>query len=172
MNSQLNTPSIEQLLKNMHHIKQAHPSDAFRKNARIRIMNTITTPRAFKLSWYQKPRVAGYIAGSAIATFIFSAGTVFAAQSSLPNALLYPIKIASEKVALTLSPSTSLKTTVASSIISRRIDELKEAQKSGNEKAIDESITNFNNELDTLDRKKGILRTSIDQTISKHRIFL
>ncbi len=165
-----NTSDIENML---HSLKQeATPSDTFRNNARIRIINAVTNPHPLRVSWYRRPRVFGYTLGTAIATVILSAGAVYAAQGSLPNSSLYPIKVLSEQVALTLSPTESLKTTVASSIISRRIDEIQHAQIQGNQKVIDASITNLNDDIKKIEKRKDVSHETINTVLTEHKTFI
>lgn len=160
---------LEQLLKDLK--TDTVPSLTFRQNARVRILNTVTTPHPLRMSWYRKPRVWGYTFGTAIATVTLSVGTVFAAQSSLPNSALYPVKVLSEQVALTLSP-TSFKTAVASTIISRRVEEIEKVQKQGNKKELDQSIANFDEDVATLKKHEGISRSVIENTIAQHEKYV
>lgn len=163
---------LEQLLRSLKQESETVPADTFRANARIRILNTIASPRPLRISWYQKPRILGYTFGAAIATVVLSVGTVYAAQSSLPNSKLYPLKVLSEQAALTISPTESLKTTVAGSIISRRIDEIEHAQKQGGQKEIDASITNLNDDVAELQKRKDISHDAIETILTKHRTFI
>ncbi len=163
-------PDIEKVLRNLK--QEAIPSDTFKLNARIRILNTVTTSHPFQASWYKRPRVLGYTFGTAIATVVLSVGTVYAAQSSLPNSKLYPIKVLSERVALTLSPTTSIKSTVAGTIISRRIDEIEKVQEQGNPQEVETSIINLHKEVDSLERQKDISKNSINIELEKHKTFI
>lgn len=165
--------NISDIEKILHSLKEeVMPSDTFRTNARIRILNIVTSPHPLRLSWYQKPRILGYTLGTAIATVVLSVGTVYAAQSSLPNSALYPVKVFSEDVALTLSPTESLKTTVAQTIISRRVTEVENAQKQGNSKAMQESITHFKEDVSSIQKRKDVSQNKIEQEISKHKDFM
>lgn len=162
-----NISEIENIL---HALKgDAVLSDTFRTNARIRILNTVTNPQPLKLSWYKKPRVLGYTLGTAIATVVLSVGTVYAAQSSLPQSALYPVKVFSEDVALTLSPTESLKTSVASTIISRRITEVEALQKQGDQQAVKESISHLNADVESIQKRHDISREKIEQTLTEHK---
>lgn len=165
-----NTSDIENILRSLK--QEGLPSDTFRANARIRIINTVTNPHPLRVSWYQRPRVLGYTLGTAIATVVLSVGTVYAAQASFPNSTLYPIKVLSEQVALTLSPTESLKTTVASSIISRRIDEIQHAQTQGDQKEIDASVDNLNNDVAELQQRKDISHETIETVLTQHQTFI
>lgn len=167
-----NATNIEELLRNLKEESAAVPSETFRTNARIRIINTVTNPHPLRASWYQRPRVLGYTVGTAIATVVFSVGTVYAAQSSLPNSTLYPIKVFSEQAALTLSPTSSIKTTVVSTIVARRIDEIQAAQKQGDQKEIDASITNFDDDISALQKRKDISQESLHGILSTHQTFI
>lgn len=156
--------NIIKLLKGLK--EEGVPTDSFRTNAKIRIINTVTEKPRFV------PRYFGYSFGAALATVVLSVGTVYAAQSSLPTSTLYPVKVLSERVALTLSPTESLKTTVASSIISRRITEIETVQKQGNEKVIEESIANFDEDVASLQKRKGVSKEVIVSEIAAHRSFI
>ena len=162
-----NTPDIENILRGLK--KDAVLSETFRDNARIRILNTVTNPHPLKLSWYKKPRVLGYTLGTAIATVVLSIGTVYASQSSLPDSALYPVKVFSEDVALTLSPTQSLKTSVAATIISRRVTEVETLQKQGNPQAVRASITHLNTDIESIQKRKDISQEKIEQTITEHK---
>lgn len=161
---------IERLLQSLRQDPGASPSATFRTNARIRILNSVTQP--LRPGWYKKPRLLGYTLGTALATVILSVGTVYAAQSSLPGSQLYGVKVASERVALTLSPTESLKSTVASTIISRRIDEMEHAQKSGDTEELNRSIFNYNQTLHSLRAHTDVSRERIDKTVAEHDAFL
>lgn len=150
---------IEHILKTLK--EESAASDIFRKNARIRILNTVTP-----VPWYHRPRLLGYTVGSALATVLISAGTVYAAQSSLPDTPLYPVKVISENVALTLSPTASIKTSVAQTIISRRVTEVAEIKKQGNAPAIEKSIRHLNEDVQSLQTKKDIKKEDIEKIIS------
>lgn len=165
-----NTSDIENILRGLK--EEITPPDTFRANARIRIINTVTNPHPLRVSWYRRPRVLGYTLGTAIATVVLSVGTVYAAQTSFPNSTLYPIKVLSEQVALTLSPTESLKTTVASSIISRRIDEIQHAQIQGDQKEIDASVDNLNNDIAELQQRKDISHETIETVLTQHKTFI
>ncbi len=165
-----NISDIEKILQGLG--KEAVPSETFRANARIRIINTVTAPHPLRVSWYRRPRVFGYTFGTAIATIVLSAGTIYAAQTSLPNSTLYPVKVLSEQVALTLSPTESLKTTVASSIIARRIDEIQHAQIQGNQKEIDASITNLRDDIQEIQKRKDVSHDTIETVLTQHQAFI
>lgn len=154
-------PNIETLLKSLKN--EAVPTDSFRTNARIRILNTVGS-----VPWHHKPRMWGYTVGTAIATVVLSVSTVYAAQSSVPGSTLYPVKILSEHVALNLSPTTSIKTSVAQTIISRRVTEVEDAQKQGNKNTIEKSIQHLNQDVEEIQKRHDVSQNRIDQEISKH----
>ncbi len=164
------TSDIEKILRSLK--EEVSPPDTFRANARIRVINTVTNPHPLRASWYRRPRVLGYTLGTAIATVVLSVGTVYASQSSLPDNSLYPIKVLSEKVALTLSPTESLKTTVATTIISRRIDEVQKAQIQGDQKEIDASVDNLNTDVAQLQQRKDISHDAIETVLTQHQTFI
>ena len=161
---------IENLLRGLKEHPEATPSSTFRTNARIRILNTVS--RLADPPWYRRPRYWGYATGSAIATVALTVGTVFAAQSSNPDSRLYPVKVLSERVALTLAPTENLKNDVAGTIITRRIDEIEHEQKSGDIQGLDDSIKRFNTDLEDLQGHKELSREHINSTISGRKSFL
>jgi len=171
MNNRTEFIQLEEALTSLKKDTAGVPSPTFRTNARIRVLNTVTTVNPLRASWYRRPRVLGYTVGTAIATVVLSVGTVFAAQSSLPNSALYPVKVFSENVALTLSPNESIKTTVASSIISRRVTETEALQKQGNAEEIRQSISRLNADVTSIEKRKDVTKSEIEQTINNHKQF-
>lgn len=148
--------TIEQLLKNLK--EEAVVRSDFRTNARIRVINTVSRPHPF-------PRYLGYTVGTAIATAALSVTTVFAAQTSLPGNPLYPVKVFSEDVALTLSPTKSMKTSVAQTIISRRVTEVEAEKKQGDAPAIQKSIDHLNRDVQDIRERKDVEQDKIDTVV-------
>lgn len=148
-------------------LKEVGPSDTYRTNARIRILNTIISPPHHHL-----PRYLGYTFGTALATVVLSIGTVYAAQSSLPNTPLYPVKVFSEDVALTLSPTKSIKTSVAQTIISRRITEVEAVQEQGDTKAVQASVSHMNEDITSIQKRNDVAQNKIEEEINRHKDFI
>lgn len=162
-------PDITELEKKLTSLRhEGVPSDAFRTNARIRILNSLTVTHPVRKPWYRRPTYIWYTLGTALATLILSVGTVYAAQSSFPDSKLYPLKVLSERVALTLSPTESLKTTVASTIISRRITEIEELQKRDDEPAVEASISHFTEDVASIQKREDISQEDIQRTLKEH----
>lgn len=118
-------------LKSLKELKMASPNPTFKQNAKSRLIERIKLDQNMTVSY--APRVSNrFVYPFAFAVFLlFSAsGTVFAAQSSNPNEFLYPVKIASEKVALAItSPIPSLNSQVAELVEKRRVEETTELEK-------------------------------------------
>ncbi len=159
------TSNIEKLLHSLR--EEVAASDTFRTNARIRILNTVT-----RQVWYRRPRMWGYTLGTALATVSLSVVTIYAAQASIPNSTLYPVKILSERVALTLSPTESMKTGVAATIISRRITEVEELQVHGDKRAVEASVSRLKENVASIQQRKDISRDKIEQTLEEHKEFM
>lgn len=160
--------NIKTMLTSMKHDASASPSASFRANARIRILNTVTNKPSGKPVWHTRPKAWGYAVGSILATLVLTTGVVYAAQSSSPNTVLYPVKVLSEQAALTLSPTKSVKTTVAATIISRRIREVEQTQKEGTKKEVEQSITNLNTEIKNIRQLHDVSQTVISKTLEEH----
>ena len=164
-----NQTELEQILRNFKNDGGVSPDASFRTNARIRILNTVSG---------QARSVPGVNTRSFFTSFAFriaaillflSGGTiVYAAQSSNPSDALYSIKVASERTAMTLSPSGSLKTEVAATIISHRADEIVHAQKEGNKKALQQSVTSYKETVGKMLGSHSVSRDAIQREIKKH----
>lgn len=118
------------LLKSLKKAKFTKPTAQFRLNARIRLMNSIaeqTKPEESSrlgfvsrlLNW----RLATVL--SLILLFL-GATTVAAAQKSLPGDMLYPLKIASERALLAITPFEAWKIRLASNFANRRLEEMRQ----------------------------------------------
>jgi len=69
-------------------------------------------------------RAATGLAGTLILAALGTAGTVYAAQASLPGDTLYPVKTAAERVQLTLTLNHEQKAFLHLKLVQRRIDEV------------------------------------------------
>lgn len=128
--------NLKKILRGLRDLEETNPDIFFRKNARVRLINKITFPQSTKKYTFPLISVGEAVINPsrfAFAVFLFSmllgTGTVYAAQSSLPTDTLYPLKIASEKIALNLAPIPVLREKVASEIERRRKTEQEKIQK-------------------------------------------
>ncbi len=167
-----NYNNLEQILKDLHHLPAATPEAGFRTNARIRLLNLFSaakTPVSAAATMAIRPRVLRWAGAFALATFILGTGAVYASQSSLPGTPLYPVKIASEKVALGLAPTGQIKTAVATSMIDRRAEEINKLHQ---EEATEETKVAVQNYTQTVAEIKNTAEVDLDeveQHVAKHQ---
>ncbi len=147
---------LEQILRKLK--TDAAPRESFRTNARIRILNVVGKPVRFRARHW------GYAIGAGLAAAVLSVGTVFAAQSSLPGNILYPVKVLTENIALQTAPTKQLKTTVADTIVERRTEEVK---KSETETEKIRSMKNFDATVEALKKRADVNRDHLDKIIEK-----
>ena len=140
------------------------PEAHFRTLARIRLTN-LAAPPALPVHpagfWHR----AVFKLAAAIAPLAF-AGTVLAAQTSLPGQPLYPVKIASEKVALTVAP-TSLKTSVATGIIDRRAAEIQNLVSSGSP-LLHTELRAYENTVTAIQKLPDVKQAEVTADIHSH----
>lgn len=166
----MNNPliQIENMLKNLKNDKEISPSTAFRTNARIRILNSVASSKiTTSIPHYHSIPMVYAFRFALLLVFLFGS-TVYAAQSSNPHDVLYPVKTLSEQVALTLSPTESTKTSVATTIISRRAEENEHAKKDGNVDEIKQTTTNFESAVVKIRKTEHINREKVETEIRKH----
>ncbi len=170
MNNQ--TIQIEKILKTLKNNPESRPTAAFRTNARIRILNTITNSQIPLQSQVRRPIWMTYALRLGVFALFLTGGTVYAAQSSLPKDVLFPVKVLSERVALTLSPTQKTKTTVANTIIGRRAMEIEQAKNDGNKKEIQQTVTNYESTVSEIRNNKYVSHDDIEREVSKHESLL
>lgn len=162
------TVDLEKMLESLRPDPGSNPTTAFRTNARIRILNRIAqTPEPLR-SPAPHPFRAIYALRLAILILFFAGGTVFAAQSSLPKDALFPVKVLSERVALTLSPTQTIKTTVANAIIGRRAMEIEATKQDGNTEEVRQTISQYESTVSEIRSNKEVDRNEIEREVSKH----
>lgn len=167
MNNQIS--SVTRILKALKQDTELSPSAAFRTNARIRILNTVTSLNIPSPLVRRRPIGMIYAFRFASVLIFLCAGTVYAAQSSDPHDILYPVKTLSEQVALALSPTESTKTSVAVTIISRRAEEHDQAEKTGDTEKIKQTETNFESTVSDIRNKKHINQEKVEREIRKYQ---
>lgn len=159
---------LEKMLASLRPDPESNPTAAFRTNARIRILNRIAKVPEPVRSPTPLPFRAIYALRLAILILFFAGGTVFAAQSSLPKDALFPVKVLSERAALALSPTQTIKTTVANVIIGRRAKEIEETKQDGNTEAVRQTITEYKSTVSEIRSNKEVDRNEIEREVSKH----
>ena len=146
MKNETDLNNLEELLKTFKTKEDAIPSEIFRQNTRIRILNQISKgPSLNKNFSLKRNRFFSFRFALALVLILLmvSTGTILAAQSAGPGSGLYPIKIASENAALTLSPS-SLKPKIALEIVKRRAGEISSEQNG----QLQQGIIRYKNSID------------------------
>lgn len=166
MNNQ--THDIEKILLSLKNNPESRPTAGFRTNARIRILNTIASAPMPIPSPIHRPIWVTYAFRFAVLAFFLIGGTVYAAQSSNPNDILFPVKVLSERAALTLSPTKTTKTTVANTIIQRRAGELEQAQQNGNKEEIRQTVTSYESTVSEIRNNSHVSRDEIEREVKKH----
>lgn len=147
----------QDLINTLHSLKRdedVNPSVSFRENTKVRLMNLISDQEKVlenkpSFVFIKNPKFAFRLAGIflIILVFIFT-GTILAAQSATPKNQLYPVKLASEEIALKLSPSSSLKANIAVEIVRRRASEIDSEKQKGNKSEIKQGITRYKNSIE------------------------
>ncbi len=137
-------------LKNDERVK---PSVLYKENTKVRLMNLITDEEkspgsSSSFVFIRNPKFAFRFAGIFLIILVFiSSGTILAAQSANPKNSLYPVKLASEDIALKLSP-TPFKADVAVEIAKRRGDEITSQQKTDSKPEIKQGIEKYKESID------------------------
>lgn len=133
--------------------EKVNPSVVYRQNTKVRLMNLITDEkkveeRKSNFIFIHNPKFAFRLAGMFLIILIFvSTGTILAAQSANPKNTLYPVKLASEDIALKLSP-TPFKADIAVEIAKRRGDEITSEKNSDSKPEIKRGIDKYKESID------------------------
>jgi hypothetical protein len=139
----------QELMNTLHSLKtngEFNPSLFFKENTKVRLMNLISDEGKVMekkpgFVFVKNPKFTFRLAGIFIIILaLISTGTILAAQSATPKSQLYPVKLASEEVALKLSPNASFKADIAVEIAKRRGNEITSEQKSVNKSEIKQGI--------------------------------
>jgi hypothetical protein len=146
----------QELINTLNSLKtegNVNPSVFFKETTKVRLMNLISEEKVLEekssFVFRKNPKFAFRLAGIILIILIFvSSGTILAAQSSNPKNKLYPVKLASEEIALKFSPSSSLKANIAVEIVKRRGDEIASQQKTDNKPEIKRGIERYKESID------------------------
>ncbi len=126
------------------------PRPEFRERARHQILTELRDMeerkrRSFSLfSW--QPRWAT-AAIAVLVLLVASSGTVAAAGNSLPDQTLYPVKLATERVRLALTPSALGKAEYYAELVDKRVNEIISMSDKGKLKQIEKTTERLNNQL-------------------------
>ncbi|MCL4359986.1 hypothetical protein M1555_01890 [Patescibacteria group bacterium] len=148
----------------------AIPTDSFRTNARIRVLNRIRPTPAAARHIRMPKKVWQILTGAVAVPALLGAGIVLAAQSSGPANPLYPVKIASERAALAAAPGGALKTSIAVGILKRRADELTAATKTANTKREEDARSAATESLRSIRDTKQVSETAVNTLIREEPI--
>lgn len=85
-----------------------------------------------------------------IALTASGSGVSFAAQNAIPGETLYPVKLATERARIAVTPGKKTKAELHLDFASRRLNEIEQLieQNGGAQEAISETLTRYENELD------------------------
>ncbi len=146
MKNEINLNKLEDILKTLKTYGDASPSEVFKQNARIRILNQISVEPSFETNKNRKKYFSFRLALALVLLLILiPTGTILAAQSAGPKNKLYPIKIASENIALKLSPP-QLKPSIALEIVKRREEEISNQKSQNND--MQQEINRYKESID------------------------
>ena len=133
-------PTVVTLLESLRNVPERNPQiaagrrAAFLTEAKIYVQNTSPAGKPFPMAWYKRffapvqmsPSFKFSLTILLVIGILSGAGVlgVAAAQSSLPNELLYPIKTLSEDVRLDLTSEASTRLALDMEFSNRRVDEI------------------------------------------------
>ncbi len=144
---------LEPLLQTVLLTKRASaikPRPEFRERARYQLRSALQEMeekrerRFFFFGW--QPRWATAVIGLLV-FLLASGGTVTAANNSMPDELLYPVKLATETVRLTLTPSALGKAELYVKLADKRVDEIIRMADKGKMKHVERTAQRLNNYL-------------------------
>jgi len=100
------------------------PRPEFRARARYQLHSILQAKESKRTFFSWLPRWATVVAIALVMLLVGGGGTVAAAAGSMPDEPLYPVKIASEPVRLTLTPSSLGKAEFYASLADKRVEEI------------------------------------------------
>jgi len=126
------------------------PRPEFRERARYQLRSALQEMeekrerRSFFFGW--QPRWATAVI-AALVFLLASGGTVAAANNSMPDETLYPVKLATETVRLTLTPSALGKAELYVKLVDKRVDEIIRMADKGKMKHVERTAQRLNTYL-------------------------
>ena len=126
------------------------PRPEFRERARYQILTELRDieerkQRRFSLFGWQPRWATAAIA--VLVLLVASSGTVAAAGNSLPDQTLYPVKLATERVRLALTPSALGKAEYYAELVDKRVNEIISMSDKGKLKQVEKTTERLNNQL-------------------------
>ena len=141
--------------------EEVTPSPEFKQRARKRLLEAMqpsvapTEPRRLDIFGWLKPLARRTAVAIVVAALLAGGGaTAYAAQESMPGEVLYPMKIATEKARLVVTPSDAGKAVLHIAFAERRVQEMAEMGRRGRV----EELTMLATALDYhLEQAKGLI---------------
>jgi hypothetical protein len=121
-----------------------YPDPEFRTRARYQFHAALREMPAKRLFLW--PRWATAVAAVVI-LLLAGGGTVAAARNSMPDGLLYPVKLATEQVQLAFTPSDIGKAELYAKLADRRVAEIASVASSGQPEQLEKATRQLDNEL-------------------------
>ena len=126
------------------------PRPEFKERAKYQILTELRDieerkQRRFSLFGWQPQWATAVIA--VLVLLMASGGTVAAAGNSMPDQPLYPVKMATERVRLTLIPSKLGKAEYYAELVDRRVNEIVNMANKGKLKHMEKTTERMNNQL-------------------------
>jgi hypothetical protein len=121
------------------------------------------TRRYHIIRWFVSLGTAVSLAGT---------GVVYAAQGSTPGSTLYPLKVASEQVAVTLSPTKKIKTEVMTTIIDRRASEIAHLEDAHKKRDIPKALDAYEKTVKNATRAAHISLPDVDAHVEEHKTYI
>jgi len=146
---------LEPLLKTATAINRAvdiKPSAEFKARAayQMRLEMAKRTPEKKRShGWHWSPRWAISMSAAA-AVLVMGSGTVFAADSSLPGSPLYPVKLVTEDVRISMAGSDIQKATLYAEFAEKRVDEMTRLVETGKSERVGQVAERFDNTVITM----------------------
>ena len=126
------------------------PRPEFRERARYQMLAELRDieerkQRRFSLFGWQPRWATAAIA--VLVLLVASSGTVAAAGNSMPDQPLYPVKLATERVRLVLTPSNLGKAEYYAELVDKRVSEIVSMAEKGKLKQMEKTTERMNNQL-------------------------
>lgn len=161
------------------------PSAAFKIKARVQLMEQIHAGRAVTKgteSRYKKqtgviPKrrrfsMIGIVIAIVLAVSAAGGGSVYASQNSLPGDVLYPVKLGTEQVRMTLPANDIVKAELALSFAEKRVEEMTALAEKGRTENLNLAQDKYGDVVDTVlarieaARGKGLSTASISELVA------
>ena len=134
---------------------QMQPRAEFKARARYEFMSAVsekTSKASAKHGWFNWRWRSAWAMSlvSVIAVGILGSGTVVAANHSMPDSILYPVKIVAENAQLAITTSDVVKAELNAKYANRRVDEINYLASKGDTNLIVAAASHMNNSLQNM----------------------